>query len=126
MGLRQRGVVLRQHHGMVVEEMVAALAKAQTAEETAQMKPPHASLGEGDEAGAGARDIAYSRDRIRDFSTWYRPHSTFSSDRTRGSFACCHRCNACSSVRGRGARTNCHGDRVRGTCACPYSAYIGD
>ena len=38
MGLRQRGVVLRQHDGMVVEEMVAAMARTQTAEEAAQLE----------------------------------------------------------------------------------------
>ena len=54
---RSREMVVRQHDGMVVEE-VAALA-----EETTQTEPPHASMGEGDEADEydGTRDRDASR-----------------------------------------------------------------
>ena len=45
MVLRQHGMVLRQHDWMVVEEMVATLAMAQTAKETTGL----ALMGQGHE-----------------------------------------------------------------------------
>ena len=49
------------------------------------------------------------------------PDETSPSDRLRGAYACCHRCNACSNDRRRGART------CKGTVeASPWSSSSSD